>query len=159
MMREQFNIRLPGWPLAILRISLGILFLRGAYAKLAAGSHWPDGMVAFLNHQRESAFAFYWPFVEKVVIPHKVMFGNLVSIGELGIGLLLITGTTTRFASFLGVTMVLNYMWAKGQAFWVPTSHDALFILILLVLGITGAGRMLGVDYFLAKQYPRSWLW
>ena len=87
------------------------------------------------------------------------MFGNLVSIGELGIGLALITGTTTRLASFLGVTMVLNYMWAKGQTFWVPTSNDALFILILLVLGMTGAGRVLGIDYFLVRKYPRSWLW
>jgi thiosulfate dehydrogenase [quinone] large subunit len=157
--REQFSIRFLGWPLAVLRVCIGILFLRAVQGKLAAGSHWPDGMVAFLNHQRESAFAFYWPFIEKVVIPHKVIFGNLASIGELGIGLLLITGTATRLAAFLGVAMVLNYMWAKGQVWWVPTSHDTLFILVLLTLGIVGAGRVLGIDYFLAKKYPRSWLW
>ena len=158
-MREQFGIRFPGWPVALLRICLGILFLRAVQGKLAAGSHWPDGMVAVLNQQRESAFAFYWPFIEKVVIPHKAMFGNLVSIGELGIGLALISGTATRLAAFLGVAMVLNYMWAKGQVFWVPTSHDTLFILVLLTLGAVGAGRVLGIDYFLAKKYPRSWLW
>ena len=158
-MHEQFSIRLPGWPLVFLRICLGILFLRAVQGKLAAGSHWPDGMVAFLNQQRESAFAFYWTFIENVIIPHKVMFGNLVSIGELGIGLLLITGTATRLAAFLGVAMVLNYMWAKGQVFWVPTSHDTLFILVLLTLGAVGAGRVLGIDYFLAKKYPRSWTW
>jgi thiosulfate dehydrogenase [quinone] large subunit len=158
-MREQFNIRLSGWPLVILRISLGILFLRAAYPKLSAGSHWPDMMLGFLSHQRESAFAFYWPFIENVIIPHKAIFGYLASIGELGIGLALITGTTTRLASFLAVIMVFNYLWAKGQAFWVPTSNDALFILILLVLGITGAGRVFGIDYFLAKKYPRLWLW
>jgi thiosulfate dehydrogenase (quinone) large subunit len=158
-MREQFSIRLPGWPLVFLRICLGILFLRAAQGKLTAGNHWPDGMVAFLNQQRESAFSFYWPFIEKVIIPNKVMFGNLVSIGELGVGLLLITGTATRLAAFLGVAMVLNYMWAKGQVFWVPTSHDTLFILVLFTLGAAGAGRVLGIDYFLAKKYPHCWLW
>ena len=158
-MREQFSIRLPGWPLVFLRICLGLLFLRAVQGKLLAGSHWPDGMVAFLSQQRESAFGFYWPFIERVVIPHKVTFGNLVSIGELGVGLLLITGTATRLAAFLGVAMVLNYMWAKGQVFWVPTSHDTLFILVLFTLGAAGAGRVLGIDYFLAKKYPHCWLW
>jgi thiosulfate dehydrogenase (quinone) large subunit len=157
--REQFSLKFPGWPLAVLRICLGILFLRAVQGKLAAGSDWPDGMVAFLNHQRESACAFYWPFIEKVVIPHKVMFGSLATIGELGIGLLLISGTVTRLAAFLGVAMVLNYMWAKGQAFWVPTSHDTLFILVLFTLGAVGAGRVLGIDHFLAEKHPRSWLW
>jgi thiosulfate dehydrogenase [quinone] large subunit len=145
--------------MVILRISLGILFLRAAYPKLSAGSHWPDMMLGFLSHQRESAFAFYWPFIENVIIPHKAIFGYLASIGELGIGLALITGTPTRLAAFLGVAMVLNYMWAKGQVFWVPTSHDTLFILVLFTIGAAGAGRVLGIDYFLAKKYPRSWLW
>src|SRR5215471_18479306 len=158
-MSEQFNIRRPGWPLAILRICVGVLFLRAVQGKLAAGSQWPDSMVAFLNHQRESAFAFYWPFIEKVIIPHKVMFGNLARLGELGLGLALISGTVTRLAAFLGVVMILNYMWAKGQFFWLPTSHDTLFILVLFTLGVVGAGRVLGIDYFLAKKYPRAWLW
>jgi uncharacterized membrane protein YphA (DoxX/SURF4 family) len=157
--RAQFSIRLPGWPLALLRICLGILFLRAVQGKLAAGSHWTDSMVAFLNQQREAAFSFYWPFIEKVVIPQKVMFANLVSIAELAVGLLLITGTATRIAAFLGMAMVLNYMWAKGQVFWVPTSHDTLFVLVLFTLGAAGAGRVLGLDYFLAKKYPRCWLW
>jgi len=158
-MSEQFNIRLPGWPLAILRICVGVLFLRAVQGKLAAGSQWPDSMVEFLNHQKESAFAFYWPFIENVIIPHKVVFANLVRLGELGLGLALVSGTVTRLAAFLGVVMVLNYMWAKGQFFWLPTSHDTLFILVLLTLGAVGAGRVLGIDYFLAKKYPRSWLW
>ena len=158
-MREQFNVRFRGWPLSLLRICVGILFLRAVQGKFAAGSHWPDGMVAFLNQQRESASAFYWSFIERVVIPHKVLFGNLAKFGELGIGLALISGMLTRLASFFGVLLILNYMWAKGQAFWVPTSHDALFILVLLTLGAVGAGRALGIDYLLAKKYPHSWLW
>jgi uncharacterized membrane protein YphA (DoxX/SURF4 family) len=116
-------------------------------------------MVAFLDQQKESAYAFYWPFIERVVIPHKVLFANLAKFGELGIGLALITGTLTRLAAFFGVVIILNYMWAKGQPFWVPTSHDALFILVLLTLGAVGAGRALGIDYLLAKKYPHSWLW
>ena len=74
-------------------------------------------------------------------------------------GIALITGTVTRLAAFLGVVMILNYMWAKGQLFWLPTSHDTLFVLVLLTLGAVGAGRVLGINYFLAKKYPRSWLW
>jgi uncharacterized membrane protein YphA (DoxX/SURF4 family) len=157
--REQFSITLPGWPLAFLRICLGILFLRAVQGKLAAGSHWPDAMVSFLNQQRDSTFAFYWPFIEKVIIPHKVIFANLTRIGELGIGFALLTGTVTRLAAFLGVAMILNYIWAKGQVFWVPTSHDTLFILVLFTLGAAGAGRVLGIDYFLARKYPQCWLW
>jgi len=158
-MREQFTIKLPGWPSALLRICLGLLFLRAVQGKIAAGGHWPDAMAAFLNHQGKSMFAFYRPFIDNVVIPHKVMFANLVRIGELGVGLALVTGTVTRLAAFFGVVMALNYMWAKGQAFWLPTNHDALFVLALIGLALMGAGRVLGVDYFLAKKYPRFWLW
>jgi thiosulfate dehydrogenase [quinone] large subunit len=156
---EQFSIKLPGWPVALLRICLGILFFRAIPGKFAAGSHWPDVMVSFLNQQKEQAFAFYWPFIEKVIIPHNVIFADLAKWGELGIGLGLITGTATRLIGFLGVIMILNYMWAKGQPFWLPTSHDTLFVLILLTLSTVGAGRVLGIDYFLAKKYPRCWLW
>jgi hypothetical protein len=97
------------------------------------------------------------------VLPLPVSFSakNLAPLRLAGVlpGLALTTGTATRLAAFLGVAMVLNYMWAKGQLFWVPTSHDTLFILVLLTLGAVGAGRVLGIDYFLAKKYPRSWIW
>ncbi len=159
LIREQFTSKLPGWPLALLRICLGILFLRAVQAKLAAGSDWPDNMVVFLSHQHDSAFAFYWPFIESVVIPHKVLIANLVRLGEVGLGVALITGIVTRLTGFLGVMLVLNFMWAKGQSFWLPTSHDTFFIFILLTVAVAGAGRVLGIDYFLAKKYPHSCLW
>jgi thiosulfate dehydrogenase [quinone] large subunit len=116
-------------------------------------------MVSFLSHQKEQAFAFYRPFIEKVIIPHNVIFADLAKWGELGIGLGLITGTATRLTGFLGVVMILNYMWAKGQPFCLPTSHDTLFVLILVTLSTVGAGRVLGIDYFLAKEYPSCWFW
>lgn len=148
-----------GWPLAGLRVSLGGLFLVACTGKLAAGDAWPDRMAAFLEMHREKAFDFYWPFIEQVVLPNKALFGYAVAYGELAIGLGLVAGAATRLASFFGIAMVLNFLWVKGATFWLPTNHDALFILILATLMFGAAGRVLGVDYWLHQRRPLALAW
>lgn len=151
--------RLTGWPIALLRISLGALFLRSAWAKIQAGAQWPDRMVGFLHSVDKGAPEFYRQFVDTVVVPNAPAFAWAVLMGELYVGVALLLGLTTRLASLVGLAMVANFMLAKGNEFWLPTNHDSLFVLILLALMFSGAGRVWGVDKFLARHWPRGPLW
>lgn len=159
MSESHFDARLPAWPIAAARVATGILFLIAVRGKLAAGAEWPDRMVAFLSAMEGKSAGFYWPFIENTVIPHNALFGYAVAYGELALAVALITGTCTRLASFFGVIMVANFMLAKGAPFWTPTNHDSLYIVLLAVFMLTGAGRSFGVDHYLARRFPRPLLW
>jgi uncharacterized membrane protein YphA (DoxX/SURF4 family) len=68
-------------------------------------------------------------------------------------------GLFTRLASVVALILCVNYMFAKGEWLWSPSSNDAAFATIGLALLIGAAGRTLGLDALLARRRPRSPLW
>src|SRR5487761_988500 len=127
MAQSFFNERVSGWPLALLRIALGSLWLVAVSGKLAHLSQWPAGLHGYLEGSSKAAFGFYRGFL--------------------------------GLAAAVGLFMVLNFWFMKGATFWDPTNHDSLFIMILFALMFTQCGRVLGLDYFLAKKKPNGLLW
>jgi uncharacterized membrane protein YphA (DoxX/SURF4 family) len=79
--------------------------------------------------------------------------------GEVVAALSLLTGTVTRLGAAIAMLLFLNFMLSKGRIFWSPDSQDAAVFFIALVVFLSRAGRVWGVDAFLAKRWPRSWLW
>jgi uncharacterized membrane protein YphA (DoxX/SURF4 family) len=77
--------------------------------------------------------------------------------GEAFAAISLLTGTMTRVGA--AVAMFLNYMLAEGRMFWSPDSEDATVFFIALVVFLGRAGRVWGVDAYLAKRWPKSALW
>jgi thiosulfate dehydrogenase (quinone) large subunit len=150
--------RVAGWPLALLRIGIGALFLIAGLGKFEHMGHWPAGMLAFLSGVEKTTFPFYSGFilVEKA---HYELFAWLVALGEMGVGAALMLGACTRLAAAVGAFMVFNYWFAKGGSFWDPAGHDDLYIMIFLVLMFTGAGRILGLDHFLSRKHPGLPIW
>ena len=144
--------------LVLLRIHLGVVFLLSALPKLE-GDPGSD-LAGFLQHRAlVMGHAFYRPFVESVLLPNSPVIASVVGWVEALVGVTLIAGLATRFSAGLAMVMALNYMFAKGQWFWTPWSHDAAFLVIALALLIGAAGRTLGMDAMLARRWPRSPLW
>lgn len=139
------------WPLLILRVGTGVMFIIAGWGKVARGAAFGDGMQGFLSRQ-ENMFDFYRGFVESVVIPNKLLFAYLVAYGELLAGVALVIGLFTRWAALALLFMVVNFWFAKGAGFWVPSNHDSLYILIALTLLFARAGDILGVDGWLAGR-------
>lgn len=158
MAQSFFGERFIGWPVALLRIAMGVLWLVAVSGKLAHFSQWPAGLHGYLTASLKTAFGFYQGFLG-VAADHYMIFAWLVPIGELCVGIALVLGVVSRFAAAVGLFMVLNFWFMKGATFWDPTNHDSLFILILFALMFAGAGRALGLDYFLAKRKPNVLLW
>ena len=146
--------------LAGLRIYLGVIFALAVYPKLAVWSTFADRLTGFLtNVALPNAQAPYRGFVTSVVLPHVGAFAHLVIVGETCVAIALITGTATRLAAVVAIFLLTNYMLAKGLWWWNPSSNDAAFSAIALVLALTGAGRTFGVDALLAKRWPKTLIW
>jgi len=140
------------WPITLLRVYTGVFFLYFGFGKIKRGN-FADGMEGFLNSQLENTFGFFRPFIESVVLPNKGLFGFLVAWGELAIGLALIIGFATRWASVAGAIMVASFWFAKGQGFLDAQNHDAIWFVIFIVLAAVHAGRVHGADQRLADRF------
>lgn len=152
--------RRPHVLLALLRVYLGLVLLVAVVPKLAAGTPFTPRMVGFLeNVALGGAHDFYRPFLASVVLPNAGLFAGLVVAGEAAAGLGLVTGTATRLSGAVAALLTLNYMLAKGAWPWTPSSNDAAFLVIAVVVAVAAAGRTLGVDALLARRYPGSPLW
>jgi uncharacterized membrane protein YphA (DoxX/SURF4 family) len=91
------------------------------------------------------------------VVPHTSTFGTLVVIAEIYVGIALVIGFTTRLASCVAVFLLLNYMCAKGALPWGPGIDQSDIVLALIIL-LSDAGRIFGIDKLLANRFS-SWIW
>lgn len=146
------SAHLSTWPIVLLRVYTGVFFAYFGVRKIAGGFS-GDSVVGFLA-SRENMVGFYKPIFENVIQPLSGVFAILVAWGELFLGIALILGLATRYAAFFGAFMVLNFWAAKGQGILDAQNHDVIWFVILIVLGGLHAGRTLGLDQKLAKQYP-----
>jgi len=144
---------------AFLRIYLGVILLITVFGKLARETPFATEMLGFLGGvARRGAFPWYIDFIQQVVVPHAALFSYLVMAGELFAGISLLTGTLTRAGAIVAMLLFLNYMLAKARMFWSPDSEDAAVFFIALVVFLSRAGRVWGVDSLLARRWPRFWL-
>ncbi len=154
----------PLWPITGARIIIGVLWLYSLRWKLPLDFipldnqtlGLKDWMQLMVDHP---SFAFYAEFVEFVVLPNFILFAWLVFLGELFVGLSLLTGTLTRLGAFLGLVMSLNLgigmLEVPGE--W-PWSY-AMLAMWHGVFLITAAGRLLGFDARFRKiVFPPWWV-
>ena len=140
------------WPITVLRVYTGAFFTYYGFGKIKRGG-FADGMEGFINGRLEDSYGFIRPFLESVVLPNKAVFGVMVSWGELLIGLALIAGLATRYASIAGAVMVAAFWFTKGQGFFDSQNHDAIWFMIFVVLATVHAGRLHSLDAKLSDRF------
>ena len=163
-------MRAPERWLAMLRIVVGLWFLKGIVTKLSvafvggvlplpiASDRWIATMPKLLTrYAAENPFPFYKQFLEQTVIPNP-LFAHLTAYGETIVGLGLTFGFLTVLAAATGLFVVTLYglavqhMTPGQQGF-----HLLLFACMLTFLGAR-AGRRWGLDSWLRRRHPRSTL-
>jgi thiosulfate dehydrogenase [quinone] large subunit len=138
----------------VLRIALGGLFLEAGMRKLLSGQFSASSM---LSH---ATGPFAVPFINIASNSDALsVINGLVIIGEISIGIMLITGLLVRLASGLGILMMLLYYLpvlppANG---WI--AQNIIYIVVLIVFMVSGIGYFIGLDRFLfGFQEKRHWL-
>ncbi len=140
------------WPITLLRVYTGVFFAYHGFGKIRRGG-FADGLEGFVSGRLESSYGLIRPFLESVVLPNKAVFGIMVSWGELLIGLGLIVGLATRYASIAGAIMLAAFWFTKGQGFFDGQNHDAIWFMIFVVLATIHAGRIHSLDAKLADRF------
>lgn len=130
--------------LALLRIAVGLLFLIFAQYKLTSTQFIRHGMASYIRHFIEGgSYPFMQPFLRNIILPHAILFGAVVAITELLIGLSLITGILVRWASLGGLLMMLLYLFSANypgpqapfwQYFGASLDHSVLALCFLTFL-------------------------
>lgn len=142
--------RQSGIALVPVRVFIGIGWLRAA-AEKAVAPNWlhGTGVSNFLNTQlagRHIAFPPYQALVTGVFLPHAAFLGGIILLGQLLVGLAILTGTLTRAALVGGLFMNLNFVLSGAP------DHSAFYIVIQAMLLLGGAGFVLGVDAHLPQR-------
>jgi thiosulfate dehydrogenase (quinone) large subunit len=147
--------RVPLGFLVPLRLLCGLILLIEGWGKLQHG--WLHGtpLLGLLDGWVESnkTYAFFVPVVRSARA-HPKIFGALITLGELSIGLSMLLGLLTRLFAFLGALMLFSIAFGAGQGLAPPGNAllmGAMFVLFILA----PPGRVLGLDAALRARFPR----
>jgi uncharacterized membrane protein YphA (DoxX/SURF4 family) len=108
--------------MAGVRVAAAVFFLLFGEYKVAGPGFAHGGFQTFLHDSiANSAVIFYRPILSGLVLPHPVVFGYLVGVVELRIGIALLVGLWVRLACVLGILFLLNLTLAA----WREPGHGA----------------------------------
>lgn len=157
--------------LAILRVYVGIMWFIEAYKKVQEGwlkdikipmfmpdaassasvaAEGAEGAIAQAPSILSAPPAFFNTFMG-ILKPFGMQFQILVVVAELGIGLLLIAGLFTFLASAASVFFCLNFI-LSAMFGW-----DKVWFIFAGIACMGGAGRALGLDYYVMPWLKRWW--
>ena len=145
------------------RIVVGIIFLWAGLEKIVGEGFSTWTAAGFLKFGTTGTLG--WPFVSGKVAEGTVfnpthdlwvsLAGNeglmtivnaLVMLGELGVGVALVLGLLTRFASAMGTLMMLLFFVAAWDFEFGIVNQHLTYAVVTLGLGIVGAGNYYGLD-------------
>ena len=153
-------------PIAILRITLGVIILATWIDNLSKDLYTADGLEGFLNflfdeNGNGSSLTAYKSFLDGVVIPLAGPYAAFQLVVELAMGIALVVGGFTRLfslvAAFFFFNLLLSYF---GGEEWIWTY--VLLLVSAVVVFVGYGGRKLGIDerlYESRGESPYGLLW
>ncbi len=146
-----------------IRIFLGFEWAVAGWHKLA-GTGWTDGGSSLLGYWNNAVavpatgsapitFDWYRSFLQGLISVHaQGLFGWLIALGELAVGVALLAGALVGVAAFFGVVMNMSYLLAGSTSV-----NPIMFALAIgLILGWKVAGHY-GIDRYLLPRLGVPW--
>jgi len=141
--------------LAIVRVTIGAMFLWVFFENLGKGLYTPAGYAGLINYYLKASHApAAWKAVMGLAASHAAMAAPMQAVTEIGLGILLVIGLLTRPAAFVAF-LYLGSLWISE---WGTSWIWELLVPVLASLGLAigRAGRRWGVDAWLAQRRPSS---
>ncbi|WP_312095963.1 DoxX family protein [Niallia sp.] len=140
--------------LAVIRIYLGYQFIHAGYGKITSGgfdaSGFLQGAIASSTGDHPAVQGWWATFLEHVALPNADLFTFLVQWGELLVGIALILGLFTSFATLMG--MVMNFAFLFSGT--VSTNGQMILLAIFVIVAGANAGKF-GLDRY-AMPYIKN---
>jgi uncharacterized membrane protein YphA (DoxX/SURF4 family) len=144
--------------LAIVRITIGALFISVFFENLGKGLYRPAGYAGLISSYIKQGHApAAWKSVMALAASHAAMAAPMQAVLEISLGILLILGLLTRPAAVIAF-LYLGSLWMSE---WGTAWIWELLVPVLACLGLAvgSAGRRWGVDAWLSQRWPSSPLW
>ena len=147
-----------GIGLAIVRLTIGTMFVWVFFENLGKGLYTPGGYAGLINYYIKSGHApAAWKSVMALAAANASMAAPAQGVTEIGLGILLVLGLLTRPAAVVAF-LFLGSLWISE---WGTAWIWELLVPVLASLGLAvgRAGRTWGIDAVLALKNPSSPLW
>jgi uncharacterized membrane protein YphA (DoxX/SURF4 family) len=144
--------------LAIVRVTIGAMFLWVFFENLGKGLYTPGGYAELINYYVKSSHSpGVWKAIMGIMASHAAIAAPLQAITEISLGILLVIGLLTRPAAFVAF-LFLGSLWISE---WGTAWIWELLVPVLACLGLAvgRAGRRWGADAWLAQRWPSSLCW
>jgi len=144
--------------LAIVRLTIGAMFVWVFFENLGKGLYTPAGYAGLINYYIKASHSpAAWKAVMGLAASHAAMAAPLQAMTEISLGILLVVGLLTRPVAFVAF-LFLGSLWISE---WGTSWIWELLVPVLasLALAVGRAGRAWGVDAFLARRWPSSPWW
>jgi len=145
-----------GYAVVSLRVVMGWILFYAGMTKLLDPT-WTAQEFLYEAASRQIPFAFVWG----ALADHWLWIVNPMNRwGETLIGLCLLLGALVRFAAVMGIVMMTLYYFAHLPLEWgFIVDYHIVYIMLLFGLAAVGAGRLLGLDYYLENNVPVPRWW
>ena len=148
---EDYSSPLAGLPA---RLYTGYLFLTYGLEKWTGRFSGDELRELLVEWSGSTRYEFYVPFLENVAIPYAPVLAIGVTAAEVLLGAALLLGFCTRMAAAGGIFLCLNFALASGAG-PLTAEEPIVFIVLLLTVWATAAGRTLGLDRVTKVFLPR----
>lgn len=146
------------WLLTILRVWIGIEWIRAALEKIGSpawtGAKAGTGVTGFLKGAvaasqgaHPSVQGWYASFISHFALPNATLFSFAVTFGELLVGIALVLGCFTTFVALMGIVMNMAYLLAGTTS---TNPNMVIWQMFLLIAGFNAA--YYGLDYFIIPR-------
>ena len=144
--------------LALIRITIGAMFLSVFFENLGKGLYTPTGYAGLIRYYIKASHSpAAWKAIMGLAASHATMAAPMQGLTEISLGILLVIGLLTRPVAFVAF-LFLGSLWISE---WGTAWIWELLVPVLVCLGLAigRAGRKWGVDAWLWKRRPSSLWW
>jgi putative oxidoreductase len=147
-----------GTGLAFVRLTIGAMFVGVFFENLGKGLYTPAGYAGLIHYYIEHGQApAVWKSFMALAAGHASMAAPLQGLTEISLGVLLALGLFTRPVALVACAFLASLWVSEWGTAWI---WELLVpALASLALAVGGAGRTWGMDSFLARRRPSSFLW
>jgi uncharacterized membrane protein YphA (DoxX/SURF4 family) len=144
--------------LALVRLTIGTMFVWVFFENLGKGLYSPAGYAGLINYYIKSSHApAVWKWIMGLLASHAALAAPMQAMTEISLGILLAIGLLTRPVAFVAF-LFLGSLWISE---WGTSWIWELLVPVLASLGLAvgRAGRAWGIDALLARRHPSSPWW
>lgn len=148
----------PGMGLAVVRFTIGAMFVWVFFENLGKGAYTPAGYAGLINYYIQHGHApAAWKAVMGLVAGHAAITAPGQAVLEISLGILLLLGLLTRPVALVACAFLANLWVSEWGTAWI---WELLVpVLASLALAVGRGGRTWGIDALLARRQRYSLWW